>query len=1048
MPINEDVYSSVDDCITNEPFFKLYSVIMKQLNAWILIALITSLITNPLKTNAQSGCTTCLLGYPDNSHLPQSAVEFNESEVLRAMSPGPTVCGLTSLPTTIKMWYNDEHAMTLGVRRVTVKKSSGITTTDYPVSPYSGTLNNGQCISGNIQFGTQISTGAQSGNDVALPNGNGRPLRPVLYLTDLTVMGSNSRAGDWQQGGTGYNPTSICGSWKAATKFVDSTKNPVAVFVIPDADPPKNNWNLAGAPPPPAGTSNEGYGTLVQWDVAALGLIPGHTYRVQVMVHDGDQNKQGGDAGEMCSTLVVEPSMSIYPDINVTYVNVHVGGNVSTNDVVPSGTTYCTSPTLQSSPSGSHPVISMGNNGVYDFVADVPGQYVYKVCVCSPGQASPCPTTYLTITVLSATTVNNPPVANTDIASTAVNTSVSINTLANDRAGNPGCSLNPSSVTVTIQPRHGTVTVNSTNGNTTYTPAAGYSGMDTLTYRVCDNCSPTSLCATAIQVITVKPGFVGNLTLAADDYVYTPVNTSVSGNAKANDTDPEGNVQTITAQTTTVAGKGTLVLQANGNFTFTPVNGFTGPVNFVYTTTDNGTPAASASATIYVLVSPEAPATNPDFNSTFVNVHVQGDVSTNDRVPAGTTYGTSPSLISAPAGSTAFLVMSSNGTYDFVADMVGLYVYNVPVCTPNGVNPCPPTRLYITVLDANSNSNAPVANPDVAYTNMNTPVTLKSLANDHAGSPNNSLVPSSVTITVNPRHGSATVNTANGDIAYTPAAGYLGRDTLTYRVCDNQAPSKCASADQIITVKDANAANSTEAADDYNIIAMNTVATGNVKTNDTDPQGDVQTVTPQNTTIAGKGVLVLQANGDYQFTPAANFTGPVDFPYTTTDNGTPPASAHATLHILVQPPAGLPDLTPSIFNDGTTLFQESTRDNVIRIFNIGQGSTTAPVIFTIPKMTPAYNITINPNETFEDVFGGMQVRNADWTIVEQATRYVLTSKPGVVIPAGGYADIGVKVTAIGIKNSTGNLSVQIVFGCGGGETPYNNNADNNTYSTN
>jgi hypothetical protein len=112
------------------------------------------------------------------------------------------------------------------------------------------------------------------------------------------------------------------------------------------------------------------------------------------------------------------------------------------------------------------------------------------------------------------------------------------------------------------------------------------------------------------------------------------------------------------------------------------------------------------------------------------------------------------------------------------------------------------------------------------------------------------------------------------------------------------------------------------------------------------------------------------------------------------------------------------------------------------------GPTSAPIIFTIPKMLPAYVITINPNETSMDVFGGTTVSNSSWTIVEQASRFVLTSNPGLVIPAGGFADVGVKVQAVGIKTSTANLSIQIVFGTGGGETPFNNNADNNTYSTN
>ncbi|MBK9461018.1 MAG: hypothetical protein IPN94_16715 [Sphingobacteriales bacterium] len=37
-----------------------------------------------------------------------------------------------------------------------------------------------------------------------------------------------------------------------------------------------------------------------------------------------------------------------------------------------------------------------------------------------------------------------------------------------------------------------------------------------------------------------------------DDYAQTPFNTAVSGNVSTNDTDPEGDNQTVVAQTTTV----------------------------------------------------------------------------------------------------------------------------------------------------------------------------------------------------------------------------------------------------------------------------------------------------------------------------------------------------------------------------------------------------------------------------------------------------------------------------------------------------------------
>ena len=909
-------------------------------------------IGNPPPPN---GCTSCLLGYPDNSNLPKSAVVFNEDGVLKAIEPSPLSCGILEAG-FIKAWYSDEHALLLGVSSVVVKRPNGSSyTTNYPITAYSGTPN----CSSSLQLGTTISTGAQSGNDVAVTSDpyGGRPVYPALFITDLTVNGATSRLGDWQQGGTPYYPTVVCGSWKSAVKNVDSTHNPVAVTINPVSDPAQNHWNLAGGDAPPSGTQDEGFGAEIKWDIATLGLIPGHTYRIQLMVHDGDQNKTGGDAGSQCTTIYVP--ITLNPDINVTYVNVPVPGNVSTNDKVPAGTTYGTSPTLISSPAGSTATITMNSNGTYSFVANTVGVYVYKVPVCVPGQSAPCPTSLLTITVLGSNITTNPPVANTDIASTRLNTPVTLKTLTNDRAGNPGGSLNPASVTVTVAPMHGTATVNSSTGDITYTPVTGFTGQDTLTYRVCDNSTPTALCATALQIITVKTSDALNSTLAADDYAFTSFNTPVSGNAKTNDSDPEGNTQTVTTQTTTVAGKGTLVLAADGTFTFTPVPGFSGPVSFPYTTCDNGTPQACASATIYIVVQP-APDIYPDFNVTYVNVQVPGNVNTNDKVPAGTTYGTSPVLTSSPAGSVATIVMNSNGTYTFTGNTIGVYTYNVPVCVPGQSAPCPNSLLTITVLGT-YNQNPPVANTDIASTKVNVPVTLKTLSNDRAGYPGGSLNPASVTVIVVPLHGTTSVNASNGDIMYTPSAGYVGMDTLTYRVCDSSGPSPlCATAKQIISIKSSSAVNTTLAADDYNSTLINTPATGNVKTNDTDPEGNTQIVNTQNTTVAGKGSLVLAADGSYTFTPVNGYTGPVSFPYTTCDNGTPQACAGATLYIMVTPPL------PSIYPDfNVTYVNVAVPGNVSTNDKVPAGTTygTSPVLTSSPAGSVA-TITMNSNGTY------------------------------------------------------------------------------------
>jgi len=223
-------------------------------------------------------------GYPYASSNPLTSTVFNEDGVLRAIQPSGTwPNGVVSL------FYNDEHAMTLGVREVVVKDASGATTTtDYPVSALPS--NPGSVT--NPTIGANALTGDQSGLDASL-----RPMWPSLFVTDITTNPS-SKAGDWQQGGRPITPNAVLGTWKSAVRTVDNTVSPPAVSIAPDADPAKNNWNLGtGANTPPAGLSNEGFGAEARWSVA---LIPGHSYRLQAIVHDGDQNKVGGDSGEAC----------------------------------------------------------------------------------------------------------------------------------------------------------------------------------------------------------------------------------------------------------------------------------------------------------------------------------------------------------------------------------------------------------------------------------------------------------------------------------------------------------------------------------------------------------------------------------------------------------------------------------------------------------------------------------------------------------------------------------------------------------------------------
>jgi hypothetical protein len=190
----------------------------------------------------------------------------------------------------IQVFYSDEHAIPLGCE-----------TSTYPVTP----------LSSNPQAAYYPQTG-----DPACVDSAGRPLRPVLFITDITAD-PTCTSGDQQNGGQAYDPVAIFGTWKSATENgTVGTPN--------TGDPnPANSWTLGtGADAVPADVTNTcpggggflGFGG--SWNAELrfeVGLISGHSYRLQVMLHDGDQTR-GADSGEACAVFCAGSGVSPCPN--------------------------------------------------------------------------------------------------------------------------------------------------------------------------------------------------------------------------------------------------------------------------------------------------------------------------------------------------------------------------------------------------------------------------------------------------------------------------------------------------------------------------------------------------------------------------------------------------------------------------------------------------------------------------------------------------------------------------------------------------------------
>lgn len=85
---------------------------------------------------------------------------------------------------------------------------------------------------------------------------------------------------------------------------------------------------------------------------------------------------------------------------------------------------------------------------------------------------------------------------------------------------------------------------------------------------------------------------------AVDDAFTTNENAQLTGNVLTNDTDPDGDPLTVAVDT--APGHGSLTLNANGSFTYTPAENFYGTDAFSYTVADGKGGTAVGTATITV----------------------------------------------------------------------------------------------------------------------------------------------------------------------------------------------------------------------------------------------------------------------------------------------------------------------------------------------------------------------------------------------------------------------------------------------------------------
>ena len=428
----------------------------------------------------------------------------------------------------------------------------------------------------------------------------------------------------------------------------------------------------------------------------------------------------------------------------------------------------------------------------------------------------------------------------------------------------------PLSLSGFVQPSNGTL-VDNGDGTLTYTPNAGFIGVDTFTYTVDDGNGGTDNAIVTLEVglpADVRSDDFSGASLDSDWVLQGP--TGSAGVALAGSESylelavGAGNNQPWQTNTST------RVMQAATNedfgiearFLSTPsqkyqMQGFlveqdadnwlrfdtysNGSKQFVFAAATIG---GSSSTTISMQV--------PIGASPYMRVDRSGDLWTFEYSTDGQTWTTAGSFTQAlNVSSVGLFAGNSSSAPGFTAQVDYFF---------NSAAPISPEDPALS---------PPVAVDDAASVVVGTPLVLD-VDNDLLGNdsdPNGD--PLNLTGFTQPSNGTV-VDNGDGTLTYTPNAGFTGEDSFTYTVSDGNSSSD---ATVVLTVADPLAP--PVAVDDAASVGLDTPLVLNVANdilaNDSDPNGDPLSL--DGFTQPSNGTVVDNGDGTLTYTPNAGFIG-------------------------------------------------------------------------------------------------------------------------------------------------------------------------------
>ncbi|MDT4955327.1 MAG: hypothetical protein QOJ02_3465 [Acidobacteriota bacterium] len=544
-----------------------------------------------------------------------------------------------------------------------------------------------------------------------------------------------------------------------------------------------------------------------------------------------------------------------------------------------------------------------------------PASFDYQVCDNGTPTAL-CGNGTVNITV---TSVNDNPNAVNDSAITDEDTPVTIDVIANDTDEDGGTPALDSVGNST----NGSVSV--ANGKAVFSPDLNFHGVGGFSYVVRDGQGGT---ATGNVTVTINP--VNDAPVANADSATTDEDTAVAIDARANDTDVDGDGLSITNATNGAHGT---VAVVNGSAVYTPAENYHGPDNFTYTVSDGHGGSAQGAVSVTVNSVNDNPVAVNDSATTAEDNAVTIDAVANDTDVDGDPL-TLTSVSNANGGTVSIVdgkaVFNPNHNYNGS----GTFTYTAG----DGHGGEATATVTVTITPVNDD---PVANSDSAVTNEDNAVVVDARDND------SDVDGDGITITSvsGASKGTAELIASGpdaGKVRYTPNLNENGADSFTYTLSDGQGGTTTGNVSVTINpVNDGPTANAQSVSTTEESAAAITLTGSDVETSAANLSFEVVS-NPSHGTLSGTGANLT-------YTPAANYNGSDSFTFKVTDTGdgtSAALSSEATVSINV-----------TAVNDTPTANSQSaaTNEDTPKLITLSGSDVETPAGSLI------YTVTTNPS---------------------------------------------------------------------------------------